>query len=418
MVTARTIAFLMLTIGTTLATQPPAPLVIAHRGASGHRPEHTIEAYTLAIAQGADAIEPDLVSTKDGVLIARHENEIGGTTDVAVKFPDRRTTKQIDGDRVTGWFSEDFTLAEIQTLRARERLAFRSHAYDGRFAIPTFADVLALAEAKSRETGRSISVYPETKHPSYFRSIGLPLEEQLIALLAARGLTEKTSPVFIQSFEPSSLRRMRSRPASVSYRLTSAVEDVTTAGLAGSRNTPTGGGGETTRRAPWQPTESPSANDARRRRARGRTLHSRLDASQRREFSRRAIRATRGGSAQFMALGVDGVFTDFPDVAADILKAGRALPPGEKGPNREQPVKPLRPGCYRQCPPPDQVGHTFGPESGWNSLRRTTSRFPPLWTGEVLAGDREDGPAGSLYRQRRWRSASRSVMPGTRGTCF
>ena len=131
-----------------LAQVPVAPIVIAHRGASGYRPEHTLEAYTLAIEMGADVIEPDLVSTKDGVLIARHENEIGGTTDVASKFPDRKTTKTIDGKSVTGWFTEDFTLAELRTLRARERLSFRSHDYHGRFAIPTFDEVLALAGAK------------------------------------------------------------------------------------------------------------------------------------------------------------------------------------------------------------------------------------------------------------------------------
>jgi hypothetical protein len=131
-----------------------APLfVIAHRGASGYRPEHTAEAYNLAVQMGADAIEPDLVITRDGVLIARHENEIGGTTDVGERFPDRRTTKEIDGKPVTGWFAEDFTLAEIRTLRARERLAFRSHEYDGRFGVPTFDEVLDLAAAARRETG-------------------------------------------------------------------------------------------------------------------------------------------------------------------------------------------------------------------------------------------------------------------------
>ena len=186
------------------------PLVIAHRGASGHRPEHTIEAYTLAIEMGADVIEPDLVSTKDGVLVARHENEIGGTTDVSVKFPDRRTTKTVDGQRVTGWFTEDLTLDELRTLRATERLPFRSHEFDGRFGIPTFADVLQLAATKSRELNRPIAVYPETKHPTYFRSIGLPLEQRVVSALDAHGLRQKTDPVFIQSFEPSSLMALRS----------------------------------------------------------------------------------------------------------------------------------------------------------------------------------------------------------------
>ncbi|MFO0231174.1 glycerophosphodiester phosphodiesterase [Gemmatimonas sp.] len=185
------------------------PIIIAHRGASGHRPEHTVAAYTLAVEMGADFIEPDLVSTKDGVLVARHENEIGGTTDVASKFPERRTRKVVDGDSVTGWFTEDFTLAELRTLRARERLSFRSHAYDGQFPIPTFDEVLALADSLGRARGRVVGVYPETKHPSYHRAIGLPLEPALLASLRARGLDRRDAPVYIQSFEDGNLRALR-----------------------------------------------------------------------------------------------------------------------------------------------------------------------------------------------------------------
>jgi glycerophosphoryl diester phosphodiesterase len=187
------------------------PIVIAHRGASGYRPEHTLAAYSLAIDMGADFIEPDLVSTKDSVLVARHEIEIGGTTDVATKFPDRRTTRTIDGNRVTGWFTEDFTLAELKTLRANERLPFRSHAYDGLEPIPTLEEILGLVERRTRETGRRIGVYPETKHSSYFRSIGRPLEEPLLAALARRGWTTPAAPVFIQSFEVENLRALRAR---------------------------------------------------------------------------------------------------------------------------------------------------------------------------------------------------------------
>lgn len=183
----------------------PRPLVIAHRGASGHRPEHTLASYELAIELGADFIEPDLVITRDGVLIARHENEISETTDVSIRpeFADRRATRTIDGLKVTGWFTEDFTLAEIKTLRARERLPFRDHSYDGRFEIPTFEEVLDLALRKS------VGVYPETKHPSYFRRIGLPLEEPLLAALETRGWTDKDAPVFLQSFETGNLRELR-----------------------------------------------------------------------------------------------------------------------------------------------------------------------------------------------------------------
>ncbi len=190
----------------------PPFLVIAHRGASGYRPEHTLESYALAVAMGADYIEPDLVSTKDGVLVARHENEIGGTTDVAVKFPARRTTKVIDGDTVSGWFTEDFTLAELRTLRARERLPqLRSTAYDGQFLVPTFDEVLALADSLGRARGRVVGVYPETKHPSHFRAIGLPLEEPLLASLDRVGWNRADAPVFIQSFEVGNLRTLATR---------------------------------------------------------------------------------------------------------------------------------------------------------------------------------------------------------------
>ena len=189
-------------------------LVIAHRGASGERPEHTLASYTLAIEQGADYIEPDLVLTKDGVLVARHENEISETTNVADKaeFADRKTTKTIDGQKMTGWFTEDFTLAELKTLRTKERLPqLRSAnmAYDGQFEVPTFDEILALAKAQSAATGRTIGVYPETKHPSYFTSIGLPHAAPLLAALTQYGHVDKSAPIFIQSFEVENLKALR-----------------------------------------------------------------------------------------------------------------------------------------------------------------------------------------------------------------
>jgi glycerophosphoryl diester phosphodiesterase len=187
------------------------PLVIGHRGASGYRPEHTLASYQLAIRLGADYIEPDLVATKDGVLVARHENEISGTTDVAdhPEFTDRRTTKTIDGRDITGWFTEDFTLVELKTLRAVERLPDvrpDNTRYDGRFEVPTLDEVLALARAESRRTGRTIGVYPETKHPTYFDSIGLSLEEPLVAALKRHHLDRPNAEVIIQSFETGNLR--------------------------------------------------------------------------------------------------------------------------------------------------------------------------------------------------------------------
>lgn len=183
------------------------PVVIGHRGASGYRPEHTLAAYRLAIRQGADYIEPDLVSTRDGVLVARHENEISGTTDVAdhPEFADRRTTKVIDGRPVTGWFTEDFTHRELRTLRAVERLpAVRpdNTAYDGDFRIPTLDEVLKLARREG------VGVYPETKHPTYFDSLGLSLEEPLVAALEKRKLDGADDEVVIQSFEVSNLREL------------------------------------------------------------------------------------------------------------------------------------------------------------------------------------------------------------------
>jgi glycerophosphoryl diester phosphodiesterase len=191
------------------ATEPSLvePVLIGHRGASGYRPEHTLAAYELAIEQGADYIEPDLVSTKDGVLVARHENEISGTTDVAdhPEFADRRTTKVIDGRPVTGWFTEDFTYRELRTLRAKERLPQvrpDNTAYDGQYRVPTFDEVLKLA----RRSG--VGVYPETKHPTYFDSIGLSLEEPLVAALRKRHWADADDPVIIQSFEVTNLREL------------------------------------------------------------------------------------------------------------------------------------------------------------------------------------------------------------------
>jgi glycerophosphoryl diester phosphodiesterase len=192
------------------------PLVIAHRGASGYRPEHTLAAYALGARMGADYIEPDLVSTKDGVLVARHENEIGGTTDVAEhpEFESRRTTKTIDGVAFTGWFTEDFTLAELKTLRAKERIPAirqRNTLYDGRYEVPTFQEVIDLSQRLSRRLGRTIGIYPETKHPTYFRSIGLPLDQPLVRILRRNDLDDRNDRVFVQSFEVSNLQWLDDR---------------------------------------------------------------------------------------------------------------------------------------------------------------------------------------------------------------
>ena len=292
--------------------------MIAHRGASGHRPEHTLEAYRLAVEMGADFIEPDLVSTKDGVLIARHENEIGGTTDVAERFPDRKQTKTIDGQSMTGWFTEDFTLTEIKTLRARERLAFRSHAYDGQFQIATFDEVIALAQQLGGTRGRPVGIYPETKHPTYFRRIHLPLEEPLLASLTKYGWNRRDAPVFIQSFERDNLRELRGKTQVRLIQLVSGAAMVAGDGLKSIAEYADGIGPEKRLLVPVNADGSLGTPTDLVTRAHATSLlvhvwTIRVD----KEF----LPAGYGGRPeaefeQFRQLGVDGVFTDFPDVAA------------------------------------------------------------------------------------------------------
>jgi glycerophosphoryl diester phosphodiesterase len=186
---------------------PSSPLVIGHRGASGHLPEHTLEAYALAVELGADFIEPDLVATKDGHLIARHEPNITNTTDVSKRpeFAHRKRDAVVDGVTENGWFASDFTLAEIKTLRAVQAFGERPQQFNGRFEIPTFDEVVRLAQRKGREVGRTIGVYPETKHPTYHQKLGLPLEQRLVNVLTRHGWNYREAPVFIQSFEQANL---------------------------------------------------------------------------------------------------------------------------------------------------------------------------------------------------------------------
>jgi glycerophosphoryl diester phosphodiesterase len=188
-------------------------LIIGHRGSAGYRPEHTLAAYELGARMGADYVEPDLVTTKDHVLVARHEPNITDTTDVAdhPEFASRKTTKTIDGATQTGWFTDDFTLAELKTLRAKERLPLvrqRNTLYDGRYQVPTFQEVIDLVKRLSRELHRDIGIYPETKHPTYFRAEGLPLEELLVQTLNRNGLNRPGAKVFVQSFEVNNLKAL------------------------------------------------------------------------------------------------------------------------------------------------------------------------------------------------------------------
>ena len=351
---SRAVALLLATMLGTSCTQAtrrdPAPselrspIIIAHRGASGHRPEHTLGSYRLAIEMGADFIEPDLVVTKDGVLVARHENEIGTTTDVAFRFPDRKTTKIIDGVRVSGWFTEDFVLSELKTLRARERLPLRSHAHDGQEPIPTLSEVLDLVEAESRRRGRRIGVYPETKHPAYFESIGLPLEGALLTELARRGWTSRESPVFIQSFEIANLKALRKR---TSLKLVQLIAASGSPFAAGDRSisyaamlTPDGlrqvaqyADGIGVERSLIQPVDAQGAlrppttlvQDAHRA---GLAVHVwtlRSDPS----FLPAGYRGDAGAEwKRFAELGVDGIFGDFPDVGVAALRGkGRSATP-------------------------------------------------------------------------------------------
>jgi glycerophosphoryl diester phosphodiesterase len=210
---------------TPTVSEKTAPVVIGHRGACGYVPEHTLTSYFIAMQDGVDYVEPDLVMTKDGVLVARHENEIGGTTNVAQhpEFADRRAKKTIDGIVHDGWFTEDFTLAELKTLRARERIAEIRPAnsrFDGQFEVPTFEEILALVdgvqkqrELRARQLGRPapkrIGVYPETKHPTYFQNLGLPMEELLVKTLHHHGYKGRDGLAIIQCFEVANLKQMR-----------------------------------------------------------------------------------------------------------------------------------------------------------------------------------------------------------------
>ncbi|MFB8105543.1 glycerophosphodiester phosphodiesterase [Streptomyces sp. NPDC056007] len=325
----------------------PVPTVIGHRGASGYRPEHTLGSYQLALDLGAHIVEQDLVPTKDGHLVCRHENDITGTTDVAdhPEFAGRKATKKIDGVSYTGWFTEDFTLAELRTLRAKERIPGNrpdNTLYDGRWTIPTFEEVLRWADQEGRKRGKPVWLYVETKHPTYFRSLGLGLEEPLARLLRRFGRDRKNSPLILQSFEPGSVQRLArlvdtprivllSGPTTRPWDFVESGDPRTVADLV----TPAGlkwiasyaqGIGPTLdlvipKDASGRLTRPTTlVKDAH---ARGLLLHpytlrnenSFLPADFRRGTDPNAYGDVFGGAAAYFATGIDGIFSDQPDTA-------------------------------------------------------------------------------------------------------
>ncbi|MFE1905090.1 glycerophosphodiester phosphodiesterase [Streptomyces gardneri] len=337
----------------------PVPTVIAHRGASGYRPEHTLGSYRHALELGAHVIEQDLVPTRDGHLVCRHENDITGTTDVAdhPEFASRKTTKSVDGTTLTGWFTEDFTLAELKTLRAKERIPGtrqENTLYDGRWTIPTFEEVLRWAEEEGRRRGRDVWLHVETKHPTYFRSLGLGLEERLAKLLRRYGRHRANSPVFLQSFEPSSIQRLAKLVDSPGVVLLSAASSrpwdfvqagdprtvadlVTPAGLRWIASYAQGIGPTLDLVIPKDATgrlgtPTTLVRDAH---AEGLVLHpythrnenSFLPADFRRGTDPTAYGDSFGALKRYLETGIDGIFSDNPDTAllaaADLTAATR-----------------------------------------------------------------------------------------------
>jgi glycerophosphoryl diester phosphodiesterase len=328
------------------------PLVIGHRGACGYRPEHTLESYRLAIRLGADYVEPDLVSTRDGVLVARHENEISGTTDVAAhpEFANRRTTKVVNGVATTGWFTEDFTLRELRTLRAIERLPEvrpQNTIFDGRYEIPTFQEIIDLVVSEERRLGRPIGIYPETKYPSYFASIGLSLEEPLVSTLYRNDLGDATSAVLIQSFETQNLRKLHGMTdvrliqlldsVGASFDRQQSYADLATpAGLASIAEYAFGIGADKDLIVPRGATgellaANPLVHDAHEA---GLVVHAWTFRAENRflplDFRIGTDPDARGDGITeyelFLRLGVDGVFTDHPDTAVAAVNAGWRTP--------------------------------------------------------------------------------------------
>lgn len=329
----------------TLAVPAQAQLIIAHRGASGERPEHTLAAYERAIDAGADFIEPDLVVTKDLVLVARHENELSDTTDVAAHeaFADRRRAKEIDGRLINGWFAEDFTLAELRTLRAKERLPALRPAnvrYDGLYQVPTLAEIVALVRAKEAERGHRIGLYPELKHPTFLLTQGIDSVDLLVSALKKDGLDTAEAPVFIQSFDVAPLKRLDKLTGARLVQLVAAeggpadeaavtyAEMLTPSGLAEIARYADAVGADLRQIAGPDGAPTPLVEQAH---ATGLEVHAWtlrkenafLPAPLRSGSDPAATGNYAGAWGVLASAGVDGVFTDDPALAAALRKSAR-----------------------------------------------------------------------------------------------
>jgi len=342
-ISALTLALVCLVAGVVMAGERPRPLVIGHRGACGYVPEHTLASYALAIEQGADFVEPDVVATKDGALICRHDCDLGLTTDAPQKYPERKRRITIDGVESEGWFAEDFTLEEIKTLRARQSMDFRPHDQDGQHEVPTLEEMIHFVQEQSRAAGRSVGIIPETKHPTHHRQLGIPLEPKLLAMLKQFGYTDRDDPCIIQSFEIGNLKELSKQTG---LRLIQLMEephkqpgDVIAAGgtlTYGQMMTPAGLREIATYAqliGPWKDTILPQDN-----RKLGKPTSLVADAH---KAGLKVIIYTLRDEPRFLAadyagdptaeldrwfqIGVDGLFTDFPDTA---VKARQQFRPG------------------------------------------------------------------------------------------
>lgn len=304
------------------------PLIIGHRGASGYLPDHTIEAYELAVVQGADYIEPDFVPSKDGYLFARHEPELSLSTNVADVFPDRKTKKVIDGREMEGWFSEDFTHDEIKQLRARQPFAFRDQSHNDKYGIPTLAEVLAVRASLSRQHKRRIGMIPELKHPDYYRNHLFPMEGWMAQIMEAWALDRAGSPLIYQAFDAASVREMNEKlPNIEGVLLLEGNADVSDTALKAIKAYADAIGPPKTLIIPVKDGKAGPPTDLVQRAHRIGLKVYPYTLRPEKQF----LPASYGGDpakeyCQFAAVGVDGIFTDTPDRALKAFSESCPMP--------------------------------------------------------------------------------------------